>query len=155
MPPALPIIRFEQLSITKFCVCVSRLFDSLHVLFIYLFIYLFCSLFCDTFSIPCMHACKPPSSTARKYVLFSSAFSVSKDYVVSNDKSDKCIMNWKDLEGSCLGLILRYYPRILLEVLRKTTKPLSQESRFPDQELKPGPPEYETGVLTTRQRRSV
>jgi hypothetical protein len=30
-----------------------------------------------------------------------------------------------------------------------------QESRSPGGDLNPGPPEYEGGVLTTRQRRSV
>jgi hypothetical protein len=35
------------------------------------------------------------------------------------------------------------------------TKNLSQDSRSPGRDLKPGPPEYEAGVLTTRPRRSV
>jgi hypothetical protein len=34
------------------------------------------------------------------------------------------MMNWKGLEGSGRGLILRYYPEICLEVLTKTTKNL-------------------------------
>jgi hypothetical protein len=49
---------------------------------------------------------------------------------------------------SCLNL--RYYPDICLDVLRNTTKTLSQDSRSPGQDLNPGPPEYETGALTTR-----
>jgi hypothetical protein len=44
---------------------------------------------------------------------------------------------------------LRYYPGILLERLRKTTKTLSQDSWFPVCDLKPRFPEYERGVLTT------
>jgi hypothetical protein len=65
------------------------------------------------------------------------------------------MMNWKGLEGSCRGLILRKYFSIRLEVLRKITKNLSQDSRFPCLYLNPGLPEYEAGVLTTRPRRSV
>jgi hypothetical protein len=37
----------------------------------------------------------------------------------------------KDSEGSGSGLILRYYPRIFLEVLRKPMKKLSQDSWSP------------------------
>jgi hypothetical protein len=50
-------------------------------------------------------------------------------------------------------IILRYYPGIRMEVLRKTTKSLNRDSRAPD--LKPVPPEYKAGVLTTQPRRSV
>jgi hypothetical protein len=56
----------------------------------------------------------------------------------------------KDSEGSGRGLILRYYPRIHLKGLRKTTKNLNQDSWSPGQDLNPRPPEYESGVLTTR-----
>jgi hypothetical protein len=49
----------------------------------------------------------------------------------------------------------RYYPRTCLKELRKSLKTLSQDSRSPGRDLNPGPPEYEAGVLTTRQRRSV
>jgi hypothetical protein len=59
------------------------------------------------------------------------------------------------MEGSGCGLILRYYPGIRLEVLRKTTKDLSQDSRYTGRELNPETPKYEPGVLTTRPRRSV
>jgi hypothetical protein len=55
----------------------------------------------------------------------------------------------KKLEENGRGLILRYYPNIHLEGLRKTTKNLSQDSWSPGQELNPGPPEYKAGVLTT------
>jgi hypothetical protein len=57
-------------------------------------------------------------------------------------------MNWKDVEGRCRDFILRYYPNVM-EVLRKTTKNFSHDSRST------GSPEYEAGVLTTRPRRSV
>jgi hypothetical protein len=46
-----------------------------------------------------------------------------------------------------------YYPGICREGLRKTMKNLSQDTRSPSRDLKPGPPEYEAGVLTTRPRR--
>jgi hypothetical protein len=49
-----------------------------------------------------------------------------------------------EIRGS--GLILRYYPGIRLEGLRKTTRNI-QHNRSPDQDLKPEPPE--AGVLTT------
>jgi hypothetical protein len=58
-----------------------------------------------------------------------------------------------NLEGRGRGLILRYSPGICLEGLREKTKNLSQDSRSLDQDLKPGPPEYEAGVSTTRSRR--
>jgi hypothetical protein len=45
---------------------------------------------------------------------------------------------------------LRFYPRICLEGLRKATKNLSQDNWSPGEDLKPGPPEYEAGMLTTR-----
>jgi hypothetical protein len=35
----------------------------------------------------------------------------------------------------------------------ESTKNFSQDSRSADQDLKPGPPEYEAGVLTTLPRR--
>jgi hypothetical protein len=56
---------------------------------------------------------------------------------------------WKRMEERSRGLILRYYSGIRLEELRKNTKSLSQDSRSPVQYLNSGPPEYETGVLTT------
>jgi hypothetical protein len=60
----------------------------------------------------------------------------------------------KNVKGSGRGLI-RYHPSIFLEVLSKTTKTLSQDSRSSDRELNPGPPEYEAAMITTRPRRSV
>jgi hypothetical protein len=44
---------------------------------------------------------------------------------------------------------------IFLEGLMKTTKDLSQDSRFPGRDLNPGPPEYEAVVLTTQPRCSM
>jgi hypothetical protein len=41
-----------------------------------------------------------------------------------------------------------------MEGLRETSVNLSQDNRFPDRDLNPGPSEYE-GVLTNRLRRSV
>jgi hypothetical protein len=59
------------------------------------------------------------------------------------------------LVGSGRGLILRYYPGIRMEGLRKTTKNLTQDSRSARRDLSAVPPEYEAGWLTTRPRRSV
>jgi hypothetical protein len=70
----------------------------------------------------------------------------------------RVISEWwigKYLEGSGRGLILRYYPGIRLEGLRKTTKSFGQDSRFPSRDLSPGPPEYEARVLTIWPQRSV
>jgi hypothetical protein len=64
-------------------------------------------------------------------------------------------MNWKGCGRKRTWPNLRYYPRMCLEGLRKTTKHLSQDSRSPGRDLNPGPPEYEAGVLTTRSRHSV
>jgi hypothetical protein len=50
---------------------------------------------------------------------------------------------------------LRYYPVFCLEVLKKTTKNLGQNCQYRSRDLNPGPPEYETGMLTTQPRRSV
>jgi hypothetical protein len=49
---------------------------------------------------------------------------------------------------------LMCYPRIFLEELKKTSKSLSHDGRYPGRDLNPGPPEYE-GVLTTPPRHSV
>jgi hypothetical protein len=62
-------------------------------------------------------------------------------------------MNWKELGRSRRGLTLRYYPSIRLEGLCKTTETLNYDSRRRDS--KPGPPEYEVGMLTSRTRRAV
>jgi hypothetical protein len=45
---------------------------------------------------------------------------------------------------------LRYYPDIYLEGFRKTMENLSQDSQFSGQDLNPGPPQYEVGMLTTQ-----
>jgi hypothetical protein len=46
--------------------------------------------------------------------------------------------------------IIRYYLGICMKGLRETTKNLSQDSRSPGRDLNPKPPEYESGMLTTR-----
>jgi hypothetical protein len=66
----------------------------------------------------------------------------------------KTTNNLSGLEGSGRGPVLRY-PGISLEGLTKTTNNLCQDSRSSSQDLNPGPPEYEAGVLTTRPRSSV
>jgi hypothetical protein len=57
-----------------------------------------------------------------------------------------------DVDG---GTNLRYYPGIYLEVLNITSKNLSQDTLFPNQDFNARPPEYEAGVLTTHPRRFV
>jgi hypothetical protein len=49
------------------------------------------------------------------------------------------------------------YPGMYMEGLRKTMKFLTQDIGllFPDRDLDPRPPEYESGVPTTRPRCSV
>jgi hypothetical protein len=57
--------------------------------------------------------------------------------------------------GSGCDLILRYNPGIHLEGLRKTMKNLNQVSRSWGRDLNTDPPEYDSGVLTTRPQCSV
>jgi hypothetical protein len=57
------------------------------------------------------------------------------------------VMNWKECGRKRSWPNLRYYPNICLEDLRKSTKNLSQDSRYPGWDLNPGPPEYDAGVL--------
>jgi hypothetical protein len=52
------------------------------------------------------------------------------------------MMNWKGGERKRSWLNLKYYPIIHLEGLNKV---VSQDSRSPDRDLNPGPPEYEGG----------
>jgi hypothetical protein len=59
------------------------------------------------------------------------------------------------VEGNGRGLIVRYYPIICLEELRKAMKNLSQDSRSPGRDLNLGPPECEAGLLTTQSLRLV
>jgi hypothetical protein len=47
-------------------------------------------------------------------------------------------------------VLSRYMPRT-----EGTTKNFNPDSRSPGQDLKPGSPKYEAGVLTTRPQRSV
>jgi hypothetical protein len=57
-------------------------------------------------------------------------------------------MNWKGFSSGS-GLILRCYPGIRLEGLRKTTKTSIRIAGRQGRESSPGPPEQEAGVLTT------
>jgi hypothetical protein len=60
-----------------------------------------------------------------------------------------------DLVGNGHCLILRHYPSIRLEGLRKTMKTSTRIAGCWGQQLNLGPLEYEVGVLTTRSQRSV
>jgi hypothetical protein len=77
------------------------------------------------------------------------------DYIGPNEGVIAESRNGKDVVGSGRGLIIRYYPGVCLEGLKKTTKSLSQDSRSLGRDLKPGPPEYEAQMLNTRPRSSV
>jgi hypothetical protein len=59
------------------------------------------------------------------------------------------------MEGRDRILILRHYPGIRLERLRKITETLDQDSRSPGRDLNLGPTDNDAGVLTTRPRRSI
>jgi hypothetical protein len=61
----------------------------------------------------------------------------------------------KDLEGSGCATILRFFPGICLEGLRKNTENLNQDSSSPDRDLNPEHPKYKAGVLTTWPRCSA
>jgi hypothetical protein len=65
------------------------------------------------------------------------------------------MMNWKGSGRKRSWPNLRNYPRICPEGLRITTKNLSQDSRSLGRDLNLGPPEYETGLLSTTPQRSV
>jgi hypothetical protein len=54
----------------------------------------------------------------------------------------------KDFGKSGHGLILRYYHRIHLET-EENHEILGQDSQSPGRDFNPGPPEYDTGLLTT------
>jgi hypothetical protein len=82
------------------------------------------------------------------------AFSVTRIYGVDY----RVISEWqigKYLVGRCRGLILRSYFDIRLVTRSKTTKTSIRMAFCRGRDLKPGPPEYEAGVLTTRPRCSV
>jgi hypothetical protein len=91
------------------------------------------------------------------YTLLNDAFSVTQMlYCIGwNEMMMGEWWIWKDIQGSGRGLILRFYPSICLEGMRKTTKNLSQDIRSPGWYFNPGLPEYEAGVLTNWSRRSV
>jgi hypothetical protein len=65
------------------------------------------------------------------------------------------MMNRKEYERERSRPNVRHCPGICLEGVRKTMKNLGQDSRHSDQDLNPGPPEHEAGVLTIRPRRPV
>jgi hypothetical protein len=84
------------------------------------------------------------------FVVYLKMFFFSNyDYTPPNDR---VISEWwigKDLEGSGHDLILRYYPGICLEGLRKTMKTLRQDSQSLSQDLNLGFPDHKAGVVTT------
>jgi hypothetical protein len=61
----------------------------------------------------------------------------------------------KNMTGSGRGLVLRYFPGIYLEGLKKYTKILNQDERPLDRHVNPGLPQYEAGMLNTRPSRLV
>jgi hypothetical protein len=85
------------------------------------------------------------------FSLFYDTFSVTKDYIASNDSLISECWIGKNLEGSGRGLIFRCCPDLHLEGLKENTKNLSQGGRSLGQDLNPWPPEY--GVLTTHPQR--
>jgi hypothetical protein len=64
-------------------------------------------------------------------------------------------MKWKRFGRKRSCSYFNVLSGIRLEGRTKIMKNLSQDSRSPGRDLKPGSPEYEAGVLTTRLRRSV
>jgi hypothetical protein len=76
---------------------------------------------------------------------FYDAFSVTK---TGGEWKDDKWRNWKGFWRKRWWPILSYYPEIRMEGMRKTTKNLSQDSRFRGRDLNPGPQEYEAGALT-------
>jgi hypothetical protein len=79
--------------------------------------------------------------------LFFDAFSVTRLYSVNDRVISKLRSNGKDLAGSGRGLILRYYPGICLEGLRRTTKDLNQDSRSPGPRFEPGTSRIRSSVI--------
>jgi hypothetical protein len=63
------------------------------------------------------------------------------------------MINWKGFVGSVCGLILRYYPGIHMQGLRKTMKNLNQDSWSPALRFEAGTLKYKAVVLATRPRR--
>jgi hypothetical protein len=61
--------------------------------------------------------------------LFYSAFSVTRLNSVDGRVTSEWWWTGKDLVGRGRDLILRYYPGIRMDGLRKTTKHLNQDSR--------------------------
>jgi hypothetical protein len=69
--------------------------------------------------------------------LFNDAFSVTRLYSV-DDRMIRERLIGQDSVGSGRGLIVRYYPGIRLEGLRKMTKNLNQNSRSPGPRIERG-----------------
>jgi hypothetical protein len=63
--------------------------------------------------------------------LFYDALPITRLYSVDDRVTSEWWLIGKDLVGNSRGLILRYYPGISLERLRKATKYLNQDSRSP------------------------
>jgi hypothetical protein len=60
------------------------------------------------------------------------------------------------LVGRVRDLILRHYPDIRLEGLRKITKPLNEDSpSLGGRDLNPEPSEHKSGVLRVRRKKFV
>jgi hypothetical protein len=86
--------------------------------------------------------------------LFNDACQQLRLYSVEwND--DRWMMNWKGCGMKWPWSNLKYYPGICLEGLRKTAKNLSLDSLSLGRDMRPGPPEYDAGVLHTQLWRSV
>jgi hypothetical protein len=106
------------------------------------------------------HSFQAPTNIA-PYILDGSWYFILRSFSVTGKYNidDGVISEWwwieKDLVGSRRGLILRYYPNIRLEGLRKTTKISLTIAGRQGQDFNPGSPEREAGVLTTLPRRSV
>jgi hypothetical protein len=78
----------------------------------------------------------------------------SKVYIASNNRIiNDWIINWKGYERKQSWPNLRYY--YSMEVLKKTIKNLSKDSKYLGQNLNQRPLEYKAGVLTTRPQHSV
>jgi hypothetical protein len=90
--------------------------------------------------------------------LFVASLTTLFQWLTIKGLNEGVIRKWrvgKDVEGSGRVPIIRYYPILSMEGLRKTIKNLSQHSRSPSRDLNPGPAEYEARLLTTQPGRLV
>jgi hypothetical protein len=55
----------------------------------------------------------------------------------------------------CKEAVVAYFKALSWHLSGRAELNLSQDSRFPGQDVKPGPPEYEAGVLNTQPRHLV